>query len=96
MTNLQSPKRSNILSSNGLAAISHPLASDEAISILKQGGNAIDAAIAASIMLSVVEPHTTGIGDDCFAIISMKGKGELNNSDLSIIFNKVKNHLVKI
>ena len=48
MTNLQSPKRSNIVSSNGLAATSHPLASDEAISILKQGGNAIDAAIAAS------------------------------------------------
>ena len=48
MTNLQSPKRSNILSSNGLVATSHPLASDEAISILKQGGNSIDAAIAAS------------------------------------------------
>ena len=95
MTNLQSPKRSNILSSNGLAATSHPLASDEAISILKQGGNAIDAAIAASIMLSVVEPHATGIGGDCFAIISMNGKNPVAYNGSGIAPQKAKVNFLK-
>ena len=95
MTKLQSPKRSNILSSNGLAATSHPLASNEAISILKQGGNAIDAAIAASIMLSVVEPNATGIGGDCFAIISMNGKNPIAYNGSGIAPQKAKVNFLK-
>lgn len=95
MTNLQSSKRPSILSSNGLAATSHPLASDEAISILKQGGNAIDAAIAASIMLSVVEPHATGIGGDCFAIISMNGKNPVAYNGSGIAPQKAKVNFLK-
>ena len=72
------PGRSNILSTSGIAATSNPLSTLEAISILKKGGNAIDASIAASAVQSVVEPGSTGIGGDCFALISINGKKPLS------------------
>ena len=74
MRNHQIPGRSNVLGLNGMAASSQPLSTLEAISILKKGGNAIDAAIAASAVQAVIEPNSTSIGGDCFALISLKGE----------------------
>ena len=71
MRKLHIPGRSNVIGMNGLAATSQPLSSLEAINILKKGGNAIDAAIAASAVQSVIEPNSTGIGGDCFALIAL-------------------------
>lgn len=69
--------RSEIIARNGMAATSQPLATQVALDILKKGGNAIDAAIAANAVLGVVEPTGSGIGGDLFAIIWSADKGKL-------------------
>ncbi len=90
--------RSEVIAQNGMVATSQPLATQAALDILKKGGSAIDAAIAANAVLSLVEPTGCGIGGDLFAIVwsakekKLYGLNASGRSPKSLTYDYFKNN----
>src|SRR5882724_2843416 len=77
MRNFHLAGRSTVHAQNAMVATSHPLAALTAIEVLRSGGTAADAAVAACALLGVIEPQSTGIGGDCFALVQPRGEGKI-------------------
>ncbi len=75
--------RSEVISTEGMVAASHPLAAQIGIDILKKGGSAVDAAIAVNAALGLMEPTGSGIGGDLFAIVWDSKTGKLHGLNAS-------------
>src|SRR3982751_6458074 len=61
--------RSPVVAPHGMVATSHPLAAEIGLDVLRQGGNAVDAAVATSAAMGLMEPMSCGVGGDLFAIV---------------------------
>ncbi len=91
--------RSEVIAANGMVATSQPLATQIGLQVLKDGGNAIDAAIAANAALGLMEPTGNGIGGDLYAIIwhaqseKLYGLNASGRSPKSLTLEKLKNEL---
>ncbi len=94
--------RSEVIAKNGMAATAQPLATEVAIDVLKKGGSAVDAAIAANATLGLMEPVSSGIGGDLFAIVwdakaqKLYGINGSGRSPRGLSYDQMKAELAKL